>query len=512
MTARRPSRGLPVFRCASLLLPPALAWQLARTTLHRSQLDEVLAYVVGPLLLLVIAGLVARIVGACLRRAPVTDAIDILTGTGCGTAWIGAASIAAGVAAGWASLSVVGLFGLGVLTLTVLWTMLWTSGGDPWRRASLTRTFTPGRVEGEPVSERVRLESPRIPLGFRLLISGRVGPRWPGTRYAFDSSASGSDVEVSSDLGPGLRGQHHAEALEVWLQDVLGLTRTARSLAGDALLEVQARAAAVDDFRPRQRGLGHDNEARVRRPPTEGYFHLREYAPGDDVRRIHWLRSLAAQNLVIRLPDEAPPDRLALRLVLDTFHPRLPEWREHGATMPDTLMDAMVAVWLGTGRALVRAGVRVDLVVALADGEVVREPLSERQFSRAQHLATRAAWQRSLAPSALLTETPTAIVSHRLPLDDAESEARWIMVPAHLWAPFFPTGGPLLYSPLRLPFPAGSADNRLSRRKREHLRRFLVRGGEAAFAASTVPSHTLQRGHFVAHPAGPARAKLEVLP
>jgi uncharacterized protein (DUF58 family) len=506
---------MPLFRSASLLLPSALAWKLACSTLHTSQLDEAVTRLMGPLLLFTMGGLLLRMVDALLRRRPVGDAIDLLTGAGCAMAWLGAAATVAGVWVGWASLSVVGLFGLGVLYLDVLWTMLRTSGRDPWRRASLTRRFVPARVvEGESVVEEVRLSGARIPTGFRLFASGRVGPRWPTSRYVVDAARSGSDVVLESDLGRAIRGEHRTEPLEVWLQDVLGLCHSPRVRVGAARLTVLPRAVRVDGVRPLLGEGGHDLEPRTtRRLPTQGTFRLREYQPGDDVRRIHWLRSLTARQIVVRLPDELPPDQPAVRLVLDTFHPRLGSGAESlTCDGPDLLLDALVRVWLGTARALAAAGVRTSLVAAVAKGDefaAMSRPFMPRVLGPAQELGMKVSWQNALPPAALLTQEQAVVVSHRLPADAAELVARWIVVPAPLWAA---PAQPRVYAlPGILPFPAGSPDNRWSRRRRDHSRRHRVQDDWVAFGVFCGHSRVYQRGHFVAHPDGQARARLEAL-
>src|SRR6185437_10626849 len=98
------------------------------------------------------------------------------------------------------------------------------------------------------------------------------------------------------------------------------------------------------------------------RLPTEGNLDLREYRDGDDVRRIHWIRSLAANQLVVRMPDEIPPDRPKVRLILDTFFPE--SFALHTDT-PAEVLDAMVAVWLGVARAFAEKGTQVRLVAAV---------------------------------------------------------------------------------------------------------------------------------------------------
>jgi hypothetical protein len=78
------------------------------------------------------------------------------------------------------------------------------------------------------------------------------------------------------------------------------------------------------------------------RMPTEGTFRIREYTPGDDTRRIHWVRSLQANQLVVRLPDEIPQAEPAVRLVLDNC---LAGTESLSCIAQDELLDGLVRVW-----------------------------------------------------------------------------------------------------------------------------------------------------------------------
>jgi hypothetical protein len=81
----------------------------------------------------------------------------------------------------------------------------------------------------------------RIPLGMRLFITGRAMRHGPLSRYALDSTSSRADIKLEGELGPGLRGEHHAPPLELWLGDVLGLTRMPTFHRADAAFTVLPR-------------------------------------------------------------------------------------------------------------------------------------------------------------------------------------------------------------------------------------------------------------------------------
>lgn len=521
MASPRARRPLQFFRIASLVLPSALAWEVASMALHRSSLDEAFARTLAPLWLATLAALLVRGIDAHVRRGgrrvpvPWFDAMDVLTASGSSMAWTGALAVLGAASIGWASLSLVGLFGLCVLHVVALWTLLRAGGDNPWRRASLSRGFAcPTLVEGEAVTEELRFDAPRIPPGFRLFASGRVGPRWPTSRYVLRADECGGEVILESDLGPAVRGTHEAEPLEVWLQDVLGLCRSPRIRAGAARLNVLPAPACVEGARQLLGKGGHDDEPRTaQRLPTEGSLGLREYQPGDDVRRIHWLRSMTAQQLVVRLPDELPRDRPEVRLVLDTFHHELsPRSEPLSCSGPDELLDALVRVWLGIGRALAEGGVRVRAVTTVhgrGEGSPLVRSLHRRALAQAQELGARVAWQRAVLPEELLDGGPAIVVSHRLPVSDVESSARWVVVPGVLWTA--PPGPDVPASSLVMPFPAGCSDNRSTRRKRVHAVRRRERADGEAFRWLCEHSQTRRAGHLVARPTAPLQVQLEVL-
>jgi hypothetical protein len=177
------------------------------------------------------------------------------------------------------------------------------------------------------------------------------------------------------------------------------------------------------------------------------------------------------------------------------------------------LLDALVRVWLGIGRALVEQGVRVTAVAAVGDEgrvEAVRRALHPRSSSQIQGLGARVGWQCGLAPTDLLTGEPSIVVSHRPPATPGEAGARWVVVPGSLWTT--PPARAQRTSSLRLVHPPGSADNRPSRRRGAQAMHRRERADHEAFRLLTAHSQALQTGHLLARPAGPAGIRLEVLP
>jgi uncharacterized protein (DUF58 family) len=509
---------LPLFRAFSLLLPSAGAFAAVALARRSSALDDALLCTLAPLWLATLVALLDRGIGAALRGRSWDSATSVLTASGCGTAWLGAGAIVMSLVVGWASLAVVGLLGLSAVHLVALTTLLRVGGHDAWRAASLTRSFLPATVfEGEGVVEEIVLSSPRIPSGFRLFVKGTVGERWPVTRHVVHAGDSSGQVVLTSEIGPATRGQHDAEALTVWLQDVFGLCHSPPVRVAPARLTALPRTPCVTGARALVGPGGHDGDTRPTRSlATSGSFHLREYRPGDDARRIHWLRSAAARELVVRLPDEVADRNRHVRLILDTHHRAFatPAGRAEAGTRPLELLDALVKVWLGVARALGEAQVRVTLVCAAAeDGSHSIRPVENRwvptAIPRAERLGASVAWQDAIGPAELLGKERCLIVSCRLPQGATEAAARWIVVPAQFWAivdrprTFIPASGLLPYAP-------GTADNRWSRWRVEKARRMLVLERYGTFLGACAHSHAHRAGNFVARPVN-GRVALEVL-
>jgi uncharacterized protein (DUF58 family) len=398
--------------------------------------------------------------------APSLAGIDVLTTSGAILSWTSSLTVIAALGLGYASLAVVGLLGTGLFHAVVLYSLFALRSRDPLRSSVITRSFSPETItEGEDAVERIHVAGARIPVGFRLFISGKVGPRWATSRHVLESTDSGADVVLESNVGPAIRGEHDAEPLVVWLQDTFGLCRSQRFEIERTKVTVLPRVRTVDkSVALLERGQGPRVAKNTRRLPTEGAFDLREYQQGDDVRRIHWVRSLAAGQLIVKLPDEIPPDRPRVRLVLDTF---FPEVFAMSSDTPGEVLDSLVSVWLAVARSLAEQGVRVTLVTAITADDGSVKTATQEVMLRAPHVmqrfGARVAWQNRMPVEALLTNEATFVVSRAmLAPPPPDPKFKWILVtppvPAELAWPF--------KSSARLLHPMGSSDNRWSLRRR----------------------------------------------
>ena len=458
------SRG---WRITSVFLPPLLAGVVAFSSDNGPQ-DGVVAAII-----LLWWVMTAALVMRCSEtKANALEQLDVLTGTGRSLMWTGFFAILLSTHTGWASLSVVGLLGIATACLAVTWTAIAAGGDVPWRRATITRTFQPASgTEGDPLREDVRVAGVAIPAGMRLFVQGRSTPHAPLTRYCLGSDASGADVELSSELGPAPRGEHRAPPLAMWLGDVLGIAHSPIVHRADATFTAAPRPCRIEGAR-HLLGSGKDDAHTIptQRMPTEGTFRIREYNPGDDTRRIHWVRSLQTKQLVVRLPDEIPQAEPTVRLVLDNC---LADTEALTCSAHEELLDSLVRIWLGVGNALAEAGTRVTLVTAVATRDSVvpvERALVTRSSRQALQLGTRVRWQERLDLAALLAKAGRQVVVTARPRPTkASSDVTYIVVPEAAWTTHGWTPIPQ-HSFLKLPFPIGSAENRLDRRRQERQR------------------------------------------
>ena len=393
---------------------------------------------------------------------------------------------------------------------------------------ALTRRITPGVVRaGDAATDVIELSGVPVPPGFFLLLEGA----WPArlktrVRHVVPPRARDQRVTLETPLERTPRGSHVAQPLRVAFTDLLGLTKT--SVASLAT----ARVKVLPSLRPTEIVSAPPSDieepdvvSRPHRFPTEDYFRLREYVPGDDTRRIHWKLSMKAGRLVVKKPDSKESTSKRVLLALDTHVPH--SWAHHTAVLDDAL-DALVESWLGVAQRLVEDGQRVTLLVRARseDGAFHDDVLSLNRSNHALALdaGARAEWQTDAPIEAVLeaaaqehqlegTFDTAVIVSMRLEAPPARvlgaRDLTWIYLhprdalgaepPSALdtWLHFDGErkGLRILERLLLLPHPAGSDDNSVGERLRDlerrlqdrahrvELRREVQRAGDAAIGA-----------------------------
>jgi hypothetical protein len=501
-------------RIASLFVPPVVA------AIASGRGIEPLVTAAGPVLiaswLVMASALAMRWLEA--RRPIGRDAgspwrqVDVLTATGAATMWLGAGALIAAVRVGWASLAVVGVLGIATVEIVAAWTAIAAGGAGRWRGATVARRIVPEiAVENDLVREEIELAGVHVPIGMRLFAIGRAFRHGRLSRYAVPAEISGARLRLASDLGPAPRGDHHVPPLALWFADVLGLTRSAPFHLGAARCCVLPKPGKLDGARAL---LGHGRDemrAEPSRQPTEGSLRIREYQPGDDTRRIHWVRSLQLDQLVVRLPDEIPLGEPDVRLLIDT---ELVGAETPACRAVDDLLDAMVRVWLGLARELDATGARVVLAVVAPgdDGRPipVEQPYRARSPYDGLRLGARVAWQGEIPIDTLFARTPDrqVVVSYRA--RRTRAAAAWVVLPEDAWTSPEPQVPKAAIA--TLPYPTGSADNRRGRVLAERRRIEAMCQDRAVFSQITCWTDWGARsGDFIARPQGD-RIAMAVIP
>ncbi len=142
-------------------------------------------------------------------------------------------------------------------------------------------------------------------------------------RFLVAPMAPGRAGRTSYRLVADRRGVFEVGPLEVEVRDPFGLAARASTVAGSSALTVLPR---VELIAPPPRSPGGTASAGTPRPALAGqtgdsFYALREYAPGDDLRRVHWASSARRDQLMIRQDDHPLQDRTTVILDLGVRDP-----------------------------------------------------------------------------------------------------------------------------------------------------------------------------------------------
>lgn len=227
-------------------------------------------------------------------------------------------------------------------------------------RVDLTRTALPDRVTvGEPSWGRLTVRNPA---------------RWPAPGLVAVDQVGGVPVEVTVPMiaGGGLRtlrypiptsrrGRLPLGPLTIERRDPLGLYCRAQRRAGDMTLWVHP---VVHPARPLPVGTVPDFEGRRAETAHGGtmtFSALREYRPGDDLRRIHWKTTARTGVLMVR--EHVDTTEPTITIVLDTRPAALPpDGFEHAVEVAASLAHA--ALCAGRPATLLVPGENQAILVA----------------------------------------------------------------------------------------------------------------------------------------------------
>jgi uncharacterized protein (DUF58 family) len=223
-------------------------------------------------------------------------------------AWVAAGAVvvvAAGLAVGYPALTMLGVAGVVAVAIALLWLV---------RRPPLSvhRQIAPERVpRGDPAFGLVELQNAgRLPIA-PLLARERIGDETVEVPLA--GVRPGQLRQTTYRLPTARRGAYLVGPLEVIQTDPLALFERRRSLDEPEHLWVHPR---THPLRLPPTGRAPDLEGLDTSEILEGgmnFHELREYIPGDDLRRVHWRTTARAGTLMVRTHvDARRPEVLVL--------------------------------------------------------------------------------------------------------------------------------------------------------------------------------------------------------
>ena len=222
-----------------------------------------------------------------------------------GAITLGAIALAASWAFGSTPAMVVGVG----LALAGLFARLWA------RRAQgsivVERRLVPGeRVEGGEVRLIVRV------LRRRHLIGGTVSLRQRLGTSEQDLRMRAAQAEIAFAGLP--RGRHVAGPLQITLTDPLGLERVEERVDDGLVVLIRPRIPTLRSVFSTQ-GAREPGAARsaFRRPSGFEIHAIRDYAPGEPLRAVHWPSTARRGRLMVKELDDAPRDELVIVLDQD---------------------------------------------------------------------------------------------------------------------------------------------------------------------------------------------------
>lgn len=365
------------------------------------------------------------------------------------------------------------------------------------RGGSIGREFSPVVVEsGESVEEMFHFERVPVPPGFNLRVQQQLPARLATeSRHAVGSAVSMQRVTLSRPLRRTPRGEYHIAPADIVYTDLFGLTRVSVAQAAGAQLKVLPRLhPVVIEEAPRALAPEEGSLSILRKMPSDDWFRVRDYGPGDDTRRLHWKLSVKLGRLQVRLPETVPVVPRKVMLVLDNHAPAAHAAGVEADLVLGDALDRLVEIWLSLARALEERGEDVTLVLPTGDRAKPFDTVRAKRGmqSRLRDIGSRVRWQSITdlhhAVTMLEVKQSMVVVTARfVPLPELPapmgSAMTWVFLPvAHEIPGPVPATGHLHWRDVLLQrFAPGSEENGLwvawrrhrARQALEHARRAM---------------------------------------
>ncbi|MGW2249779.1 DUF58 domain-containing protein [Kitasatospora sp. NPDC001660] len=186
-------------------------------------------------------------------------------------------------------------------------------------RVASGRRLSPHRaIAGHEARVHLRVDNiSRVPTGLLLLedkVPYVLGPR---PRFVLDRVEPRGHREVSYRVRSDLRGRYELGPLQLRLSDPFGMCEVNRSFTSSDVLTVVPQVQALPQVRLSGEWLGQgESHSRTLALAGDDDVILREYRPGDDLRRVHWKSTARYGELMVRREEQ--PQRARATVLLDT--------------------------------------------------------------------------------------------------------------------------------------------------------------------------------------------------
>ncbi|MFJ2777832.1 MULTISPECIES: DUF58 domain-containing protein [unclassified Kitasatospora] len=186
-------------------------------------------------------------------------------------------------------------------------------------RVASGRRLSPRRATaGQEARVHLRVDNvSRVPTGLLLLedkVPYVLGPR---PRFVLDRVEPRGNREVSYRVRSDLRGRYPLGPLQLRLSDPFGMCELNRSFTASDTLTVVPQAQPLPHVRLSGEWAGQgESHTRTLALAGDDDVILREYRPGDDLRRVHWKSTARYGELMVRREEQ--PQKARASVLLDT--------------------------------------------------------------------------------------------------------------------------------------------------------------------------------------------------
>ncbi len=228
-------------------------------------------------------------------------------------------------------------------------------------RLACARGLTPHRVTmGADAASLLRLTNlSRFPSGVLLVEDSVPAQLGLDTRFVLDRLEGNGRRDVTVNISPNQRGRFVLGPVAVRLVDPFGLCSSTRSFTATDTLTVTPVVSALPALPLGGDWIGRgDHRARAVAAAGEDDVVPRDYRTGDELRRVHWLASAQAGELMVRREEQ--PWRTQATIIIDCRRMAHRGSGEVGANASS--FEVLVSAAASVGVHFMRRGYAVHLV------------------------------------------------------------------------------------------------------------------------------------------------------